>query len=112
LKLIYLMLLAVTVCLLMLPSLPFTEWVYFSLLFFILVISIGLLSFNVKRFWISFPLSFVLALGITYLINQSTSIGIPYSLVIIMGLLNLAVGIYTLNKRRVGKHRDGSDASS
>gem|GEM_PF-3689463 len=37
-KLIYLMLLAVTICLLMLPSLPFTEWVYFSLLFFILVI--------------------------------------------------------------------------
>lgn len=100
---IYFTILSSAICLILLPSLPLMEWIYFSLLFFCLVYSIGFLSFYIRNFWISFPLSFLAVIVFTYLINELTSAEIPYRIIVVMGIIYTGVGHFITRRRDKGE---------
>ncbi|WP_064094099.1 hypothetical protein [Rossellomorea aquimaris] len=97
---IYLVIVGVTVSLIVWASLPFVEWISFSLLFLTLLLSMGYLSFNLKSVWISFLSSFALALLFAFVINKVTSLEIPYSIILVFGLVHFFIGVMAESKRK------------
>lgn len=80
-------------CLFFITSFPFVEWLIFTTLFLLFVITVGYLSFHVKTsYWITIPLSFVIAIIVVYLLNKFTSANIPFQIVIKMAIFYLIIG--------------------
>jgi hypothetical protein len=93
-SILYLLLGGFIFCLLFIQSFPFVEWLIFTTLFLLFVFTVSYLSFHVKTsYWISFPLSFGMALIVIYLVNKFTSANIPYSIVIKIAIIYLILGI-------------------
>ncbi|MDR7073274.1 apolipoprotein N-acyltransferase [Fictibacillus barbaricus] len=99
LKLKHLLLVAVVLCLITFPLFPLTEWLLFSLLFITFFLIVSLIKTKVKLFWITFPISFLSVLLLTYLINTYTSAKISYPFMIGMGCFQFVYGLILKGKR-------------
>ncbi|MFC7373438.1 hypothetical protein ACFQPF_17495 [Fictibacillus iocasae] len=75
-------------CLVMFPFFPFKEWSYASLLLLGFVLLQLFFYAVLKKKWLAFCLSFAAALLTVYCINTALDGTVPYTTVIVIGLLN------------------------
>lgn len=100
-KLKHVLLFALAVCIFTYPIIPMSDWSYFSILFLVLASVVGYVSFTIKNFWITFPITLVLVLLFTFVVNTFTSIEIPLTLIMGSALFHFLSGaIYTMRQRK------------
>ncbi|PFA62794.1 hypothetical protein CN378_17265 [Bacillus sp. AFS015802] len=97
----YLIIFILAFSLLVMPSLPFSEWMIFTSLFTVYVFTMRYL-YTLRNIRVSTSVGFLLALATAYLVNRFTSLEVPYFFILFVGATNLVyLGIF----RHVKKER-------
>ncbi|OXS64456.1 hypothetical protein B0G93_101354 [Bacillus sp. V-88] len=84
----YFLIVIIAVSFIVLPSLPFSEWPIFTVLFSVFVFGMRYLT-KVKNLLISTSIAFIFAIVTVYSLNRFTSIEIPYFFIFFIGIVNI-----------------------
>ncbi|WP_137789209.1 hypothetical protein [Bacillus sp. E(2018)] len=81
------------ICLFLFPFLSITNWSLLTSTLLLLSFTVGYLTFKIRNWWISFPITAMLVTLYVYFINSKSSIDIPIHVPLIMGLFYLINGV-------------------
>ncbi|UXH46574.1 hypothetical protein N5C46_11195 [Rossellomorea vietnamensis] len=84
----YFLIVIIAVSLMVLPSLPYSEWAIFTVLFSVFVFGMRYLT-KMKNLLISTSIAFIFAIATVYSLNKFTSIEIPYFFIFYVGIVNI-----------------------
>jgi hypothetical protein len=84
----YFLIVIIAVSLIVLPSLPVSEWAIFTVLFSVFVFGMRHLT-KVKNLLISTSIAFIFAIATVYSLNRFTSMEIPYFFIFFIGIVNI-----------------------
>ncbi|WP_406687952.1 hypothetical protein [Rossellomorea vietnamensis] len=93
----YFLIVIIAVSLIVLPFLPVSEWVIFTVLFSVFVFGMRYLT-KVKNLLISTSIAFIFAIATVYSLNKFTSIEIPYFFIFFVGIVNLIYAAFVKKK--------------
>jgi hypothetical protein len=84
----YLLIVIIAVSLIAMPSLPFSEWAIFTVLFSVFVFGMRYLT-KLKNLLISTSIAFIFAIATVYSLNRFTYIEVPYFFIFFIGIVNI-----------------------